>query len=187
MSFHHIALATADLASTHSFYTEAMGFTLAKVVVNPTPEGGWAKHVFYDTDDGFGAEGGLIAFWELHGDYPAVDGALSRAVGLPDWVNHLAFTAVDESHLDAALKRWLDVGLDAVEIDHEFCRSIYTNDPNGTLVEWCLDTRPLDDADKERANAVLLEAEPDFDGLPTGFRGHEGDRSRRPAWATGGR
>ena len=60
-----------------------MGFTLAKIVVNPTPEGGWAKHVFYDTDDGFGADGGLIAFWELHGDYPAVDGAMSRSVGSP--------------------------------------------------------------------------------------------------------
>ncbi|MGI9577872.1 MAG: VOC family protein, partial [Microthrixaceae bacterium] len=92
MSFHHVALATNDLASTHEFYTTAMGFDLAKIVVNPTPEGGGAKHVFYDTDDGFGAEGGLIAFWELHGDYPSFDAAMSRSNGLPDWVNHLAFT-----------------------------------------------------------------------------------------------
>jgi catechol 2,3-dioxygenase-like lactoylglutathione lyase family enzyme len=181
MSFHHVALATADLASTHCFYTEAMGFTLAKVMVNPTPEGGWAKHVFYDTDDGFGAEGGLLAFWDLHGDYPPVQGAMSRSVGLPDWVNHLAFTAVDEPHLDAALERWLGLGVDAVEIDHEFCRSIYTNDPNGTLVEWCLDTRPLDEADRERAAAVLLHPDPDHDGLATGFRVHEA-RSERPEW-----
>jgi catechol 2,3-dioxygenase-like lactoylglutathione lyase family enzyme len=26
MSFHHVAVATRDLAATHAFYTEAMGF-----------------------------------------------------------------------------------------------------------------------------------------------------------------
>ncbi len=175
MSFHHVALATNDLASTHEFYTSAMGFTLAKIVVNPTPEGGWAKHAFYDTDDGFGAEGGLIAFWELHGDYPEVHGAMSAAVGLPDWVNHLAFTATDEAHFESAIKRWMATGHDAVEIDHGFCRSVYTNDPNGTLVEWCLDTRDLDESDRERAEEALLAAEPDMDGLPEAFIAHESD------------
>lgn len=182
MSFHHVALATADLASTHAFYTEAMGFTLAKVVVNPTPEGGWAKHVFYDTDDGFGAAGGLIAFWELHGDYPEIDGAMSGAIGLPDWVNHVAFTAVDESHMQAALKRWMASGLDAVEIDHGFCRSIYTNDPNGTMVEWCLDTRVLDDADRRRAEDAVRQAEPEHDEAPRGFVAHKGNPNAHPPW-----
>lgn len=170
MGFHHVALATGDLVATHEFYTSAMGFTLAKIVVNPTPEGGWAKHVFYDTADAFGGGAGLIAFWELHGDYPESHGGLSRSVGLPDWVNHLAFNAVDESHMDAALERWLDCGFEALEIDHEFCRSIYTNDPDGTLVEWCLDTRRLGKDDRERAARVLFDPEPLRDGLPTGFR-----------------
>ena len=48
MGFHHVALATSDLQRTHRFYTEAMGFELAKVVVGGTPEGGWAKHAFYE-------------------------------------------------------------------------------------------------------------------------------------------
>lgn len=172
MSFHHVALATPDLRATHEFYTDAMGFTLAKIVVNPTPEGGWAKHVFYDTRDAFSSGTGMIAFWELHGGYEPVDGGLSRAVGLPDWVNHLAFAAVDEAHFDAALKRWLDCGHEALEIDHDFCRSIYTTDPNGTLVEWCLDTRPLDEVDRRRALEAIFESEPTFDGLPTGFAHH---------------
>ena len=47
MGYHHVALATAKLEATHRFYTEAMGFELVKTVVGPTPEGGWAKHVFY--------------------------------------------------------------------------------------------------------------------------------------------
>ena len=62
MGFHHVAVAVNDLAATHDFYTEAMGFALVKAVVAPTDApGGWAKHVFYDT----GGDG-LIAFWELH-------------------------------------------------------------------------------------------------------------------------
>ena len=88
MAFHHLAFATNDLAATHRFYTEVMGFELAKVVTAPTPSGkGWAKHVFYDTGGN-----GLIAFWELHDEtIPAFDSALSTAVGLPEWVNHVAF------------------------------------------------------------------------------------------------
>ena len=60
MAFHHVALATRDIDATHRFYTEVMGFTLVKAVVAPTPNGGWARHVFYDTGDG------MIAFWDLH-------------------------------------------------------------------------------------------------------------------------
>ena len=39
MGFHHVALATPDLARTHAFYTEAMGFELAKVVGRRHPRG----------------------------------------------------------------------------------------------------------------------------------------------------
>src|SRR5438552_1465106 len=49
MGFHHVAIATRDLDATHRFYNGVMGFQLAKAVVAPTPSGGWAKHVFYDT------------------------------------------------------------------------------------------------------------------------------------------
>ena len=91
MAFHHVALATPDIEATHRFYTEAMGFHLVKAVVAPTPEGGWAKHVFYDTGGG-----GMIAFWDLHVEaLPTVRGAISRDLGLPEWVNHLAFDAPD--------------------------------------------------------------------------------------------
>src|SRR4051794_36319002 len=145
MAYHHVALATTDLAATHRFYTEAMGFELVKTVVAPTdsPEG-WAKHVFYDTG-GTGAGGDLLAFWELHeptvGDF---DPSMSTSHGLPIWANHLAFFATDRNDLDARMNHWLECGHDVVEIDHGFCVSVYTTDPNGTMVEWCTDTRPLD-------------------------------------------
>jgi hypothetical protein len=57
MGFHHVAFASKNTDATHRFYTEAMGFALEKVVVGASPEGGWAKHFFYDTGDD-----SLIAF-----------------------------------------------------------------------------------------------------------------------------
>lgn len=180
MGFHHVAVATPDVAATHSFYTEAMGFELVKVVMAPSPEGGWAKHLFYDTGGG-----GLIAFWDLHLDRQPdpVPGALSRSLGLPEWVNHLAFDAPDDEALAAARQRWLDLGLDVVEVDHEFCRSVYTVDPGGTLVEWCTDTRAFDEDDRREALARLaVEGPEDLDPMPEPVF-HVADRSRRPGWA----
>lgn len=158
MAFHHVAFATNDLVATHVFYTEVMGFELVKVVNAPTPSGqGWARHVFYETGDG------QIAFWELHD--PTIgpfDAAISTNQGLPEWVNHLAFRAeLDE--LDARRDRWLEHGIDVAEIDHEFCRSVYAMDPNGILVEFCADVRPLDERDRAHAAATIFVDDPPMD------------------------
>lgn len=182
MGFHHVAVATSRFRETHCFLTEAMGFDVVKAVVNPTPEGGWARHVFYRTDDGRSGDAGLLAVWDLHGDYRVPDGGISTSLGLPEWVNHLAFTAVDEAHLDACRKRWSDLGLDVFEVDHGFCRSIYTTDPNGTMFEWCLDTRPLDEQDAAAAAAAIASEQPAFDPPPADARFHPGDPARRPDW-----
>jgi len=40
-----------------------------------------------------------------------------------------------------------------MEIDHNWCRSIYTRDPNGTVVEYCVTTGQFTQADKELAPA----------------------------------
>ena len=169
MAFHHVALATTDLAATHRFYTEAMGFEVVKAVVAPTPEGGWATHVFYDTGntgDG-GDPGGLIAFWDLHGDTVGdFDPAMSTSHGLPVWANHLAFHARDRDDLDARRDRWLSCGHDVAEIDHGFVVSMYTTDPNGTMVEWCADVRPLDNADRVEAAALIADPSPPLTAPP---------------------
>jgi len=173
MAFHHVALATTDLAATHRFYAGAMGFTLVKAVVAPTPEGagGWAKHVFYDTGGAGqgdrGPGGDLLAFWELNGpEVPTFDPAMSTSHGLPIWANHLAFHATGRDDLDARIQRWLECGHDVAEIDHGFCLSVYTTDPNGTMVEWCADTRPLDERDRAQAEALLADPSPALEAPP---------------------
>ena len=159
MPFHHLAVATRDLAAMHRFYTEAMGFTLAKGVAAKTPEGGWAKHLFYDTGGGE-----LFAVWDLHdeslGDWSS---GLSTGLGLPQWVNHVAFTARDAAHLESCKRRWLAHGSDVAEIDHGWCISIYATDPNGTMVEWCLSTRELGAAQRADAQRLLADPRPELE------------------------
>lgn len=157
MGFHHVAIATRDLKATHAFYTGAMGFRLAKVAVGGTPTGGWAKHLFYDTGGH-----GMIAFWDLHdATIPAdFDPRISEGLGLPDWANHLAFHADDLDGIEAAKQRWLRNGFDVAEIDHGWCTSIYTKDPNGILVEWCTTTQTFTEADYAEALRLLETPEP---------------------------
>jgi catechol 2,3-dioxygenase-like lactoylglutathione lyase family enzyme len=157
MGFHHTAFATRDLDGTHHFYSEAMGFELVKVVAGPTEHGGWAKHLFYET-----GRDEYIAFWDLHDDEIGNQWspAISTGQGLPIWVNHLAFRATSLDDLGARKQRWLDHGLDVMEIDHGWCWSVYTVDPNGILVEFCTTTKAMTATDREEALRLLADPHP---------------------------
>jgi class 3 adenylate cyclase len=51
---------------------------------------------------------GLLAFWDLHDDrYVDFDPRISEGLGLPTWVNHLAFAATDVADLVRAIERSL--------------------------------------------------------------------------------
>ena len=163
MGYHHLALATRDIKATHEFYTAAMGFELVKAVVGPAGDRGFAKHLFYDTGDGE-----MIAFWDLHED-PAVgdfDPSISRGLGLPAWTNHLAFGADTLDDLAARRRRWNDHGHDVAEIDHGWCTSIYTMDPNGIMVEFCCTTAVTTDADRADAAEKLTAERPELEVPP---------------------
>jgi catechol 2,3-dioxygenase-like lactoylglutathione lyase family enzyme len=165
MGFHHLAIATRDLDETHRFYTEGMGFRLVKANVAPTPEGGgWARHLFYDAGDDQ-----MIAIWDLHDDEhipPDFSPAISTGLGLPSWVNHIAFNATDLDDIARRRTRWLDYGTDVVEIDHGWCTSIYTNDPNGIAVEFCTTTTTFTERDHNEAMAILTASEPPLETPP---------------------
>src|SRR5262245_64174498 len=128
MGFHHVAITTRDLAATHAFYTDVMGFELVRVDAAPTPDAsygdgnGWARHCFYDTGNGE-----CLAVWDIHDD-PAIpadfDASISRGLGLPSWTNHLAFAAPDLAALDAVQDRWRSHGYDVLRLDHGWCTSI---------------------------------------------------------------
>jgi catechol 2,3-dioxygenase-like lactoylglutathione lyase family enzyme len=163
MSFHHVAIATRDVKANHEFYTGAMGFELVKVQVGRAGERGFAKHLFYDTGNGE-----MIAFWDFHDPDLAPDWspAISTGMGLPIWANHIAFGAVDLDDIRRRRERWLAHGVDVVEIDHGWCTSIYAEDPNGILVEFCTSTRELDAKDREEAARLLGAESPALDTDP---------------------
>jgi catechol 2,3-dioxygenase-like lactoylglutathione lyase family enzyme len=162
VSFHHLAIATKDLDATHRFYTEVMGFDLVKTVVGGTMEGGWARHVFYDTHDG-----GLIAFWDIHDEtLPDFNPSISSGLGLPVWTNHIAFDAPTLEDLATVRQRWQDHGQEVVEIDHGWCTSIYIGDPNGIMVEFCTTTVDFTDEDRAEAQRLLVAEKPELEDAP---------------------
>lgn len=163
MAYHHLALAARDIRAIHEFYEGLMGFELVKVEVGPLPDGGWGKHFFYRMD---GDDSRFIAFWELH-DAPeqarhVYD--LNAAANLPRGTNHVSFAAQSKDELQAWRERWNQAGYDVLEIDHNWCHSVYTVDPNGNFVEFCLTTESFDDVDRAAALAAL--SEPDYQPTP---------------------
>ncbi len=178
MPFHHVAVAVKNADRAHTFYTQAMGFRLVKIVKRQTPEGGWTKHIFYDTGDGE-----LFAIWDLRGLTGAVledeqwRGGLSTGAGLPYWINHIAFDCRDIGGLEEATQRWLEHGYHVTEVKHEFIHSIYTRDPDGTLVEFTYDTQPLGQGDIDEANELLV------DNAPATIPDYEGVLHRSPNYA----
>jgi catechol 2,3-dioxygenase-like lactoylglutathione lyase family enzyme len=161
MAFHHVAITTRDPEATHAFYRDVMGFRLVRVEAAPAAEGGWARHLFYDTGDGE-----CLAVWDLH-DNPAVptefDPSISRGLGLPSWTNHLAFAAPDLDALVATRERWRAHGYDVLQIDHGWCTSIYLDDPNGIAVECCCTTRAFTAADAAEADELRRAERPPLD------------------------
>jgi catechol 2,3-dioxygenase-like lactoylglutathione lyase family enzyme len=178
MGYHHLALAARDMAAVHRFYEEVMGFELVKVEIAPVQDGGWAKHFFYRMD---GDDSRFIAFWELH-DVPGtarLETNLSRAAGVPDYINHIAFAVPTADELDRRKSRWLAAGCDVLEIDHGWCHSIYTKDPNDNLVEFCLTTGTFTDADRAAALAALAATAPSFSKPPARVETHRARPDRR--------
>ncbi|HEX4903108.1 MAG TPA: VOC family protein [Acidimicrobiales bacterium] len=171
MGYHHLAFASRDMQATHRFYAEVLGFELVKAVAAPTDApGGWAKHLFYAMEGHDGSENSapLIAFWELHDERMAdPKTGISTDLGLEIWVNHVAFAAADLDDIARRRTQWLDAGIDVMEIDHGFCTSIYTVDPNGILVEFCTDTAPYTQADRDHALAVLRSDDPELETPPS--------------------
>lgn len=156
MAYHHLAMAARDMAAIHHFYEGVMGFELVKVEIAPLMGGGWGNHFFYRMD---GDDSSFIAFWELN-EVPGAEAHqfnLNKAANMPPGTNHYSFAVESAAELDERRARWNAAGLDVLEIDHNWCRSIYTRDPNGNMVEFCLTTGSFGAEDRARALAALDE------------------------------
>lgn len=158
MAYHHLALAAKDMQAIHAFYEGVMRFELVKVEIAPIMEGGWGKHFFYRMN---GDDTKFIAFWELHDTPTQADHKfdLNEGANLPAGTNHISFDVKTKEELYEWKDRWNAAGLDVLEIDHNWCHSVYTRDPNNNMVEFCLTTGNFSDDDRARALAALQETE----------------------------
>ena len=148
--FHHVAYACRDVEATTRFYDDLLGFPLVHTEVQGDA-GNHMKHIFFDLGDG-----SCLAFFYLHGvgepkDYPT---EISTGLGLPVWVNHVAFRA-DEARYEAVKAAMTAAGVEpTMELDHDWCHSVYYLDPNGILVEFCRDT-PGFEANPDEARRLM--------------------------------
>lgn len=133
--FHHVAYACRDLVATTAFY-EALGFPLVHTEVSGAPEN-FLRHVFFDTGDG-----SCLAFFDVHGVGEQADwkSDISTGNGLPVWVNHVAFRSTVEHQQEVRARMETAGHAPLMELDHDWCQSLYYVDPNGIMIEFCRDT-----------------------------------------------
>lgn len=124
LGLHHITLVTANAQRTVDFYTRTLGLRLVKQTVNfddPT-----SYHLYFG--DQTGRPGTAITFFEWPGTpagKPGIGGT-----------HHVALTVVDDDGLLKWKRRLTDLGV-AVRgpYNRTYFRSIYFNDPDGTVIE----------------------------------------------------
>ena len=154
MSFHHLAITTKDLAATHRFYTEAVGFTLAKVDVLDTPGGGWARHAFFDTGEGPCSRCSSSTTSRWANSAPICRPASAFRTGRTTSRSAPPTWTLGELHRH----RLLAHGHGCVIMDHHEAISLYADDPNGILVELSTWVRPFFTRENRRRAADLIHA-----------------------------
>ena len=92
---------------------------------------------FYDIGDGE-----CIAFFFVRnmGEQADYSTDVSSSVGLPVWVNHVAVRATPQQQADVRERMAATGTKPLMELDHGWCSSHYYLDPNGIMVELCVDT-----------------------------------------------
>lgn len=141
---HHITIICADAQRTIDFYTQVLGLRFIKKTVNFDDPGSY--HLYFGNE--MGQPGSVVTFFEWPGapkGHPGIGGT-----------HHFALIVEDYNGLLQWKRRLVDVGL-VVEgpLDRHYFKSIYFNDPDGTILEiatrgpgWTID---------EAANAIGTE------------------------------
>lgn len=153
---HHLVFVCKDLKASHDFYTNAMKMRLtAAIHVPPMPQED-AMHLFYD----MGGGNQLAFFWfrEAPAALPEQAHPASAAhVSAHGSMHHVAFEVDTEEDVLAWRDHLKGQNIKVTPmIDHDFCKSIYFQDPDGVQLEISHWVRVLDQRDIEEA--VLAQA-----------------------------
>ena len=145
---HHTAYVTKDQEATRAFYEDILGFPLL-ATWSEADELFGATRVYCHTFFGL-ADGSALAFFQFadEADQDLFDPALA-----PSPFRHIAMK------VDAAGQAEMERRLTAAGwkpdktyvLEHGYCRSLYTEDPNGMLLEFTLDVPEAEDIAAIRA------------------------------------
>ena len=130
---HHLAFGTKCSKYTYEFYADKLGMPLVRTE-NHRQKDGYFKHYFFDM-----GRDQYMAFFEIHnvGENDEYRTDVSTGLGMPVWVNHVAFDVGSKENLDIMQKRCEDNGVGPLRsVDHGWCQSIYMVDPNMIMVEF---------------------------------------------------
>lgn len=167
--YHHVAFGTKDVEKTFDFYHNRLGLPLSHCE-NHLNDKGWFKHFFFEI--GNGEQLGFFHFANV-GEKPDYKTDFSASLGVPVWVNHVAFNLESLSEVEAMKQRARSNGVKLLmEADHGWCHSIYFLDPNGIMVEFTTTTdRSKFEQTREEALRLLRQDPKDFE------EGHRKDAS----------
>jgi glyoxalase family protein len=123
---HHITAIGSDIERTHSFFGELLGMRRVKMTSNFDDPG--SAHWYWGVGDG--APGSLITYFERKGpQYKRVQMGAGQT-------HHFALAVPDEESQLEWRERLLRAGLRVSPVmDRIYFKSIYTNDPDGHIVE----------------------------------------------------
>ena len=133
---HHTAFVTKDQEATRAFYQDVLGFPLL-ATWSEADELFGAVRVYCHTFFGL-ADGSALAFFQFadEADQELFDPALA-----PSPFRHIAMK-VDADGQAEIERRLTDAKWKPEQtyvLEHGYCRSLYTEDPNGTPLEFTLD------------------------------------------------
>jgi catechol 2,3-dioxygenase-like lactoylglutathione lyase family enzyme len=144
---HHNAFVTKDQEATRAFYEDLIGLPLVATWSEADELFGAVRvycHTFFGLEDG-----SALAFFQFadEADQDQFDPAL-----LPSPFRHLALKVSPELQDDIQDRLrsagWKPDGTYVLE--HGYCRSLYTEDPNGLLLEFTADVPNADEIAAER-------------------------------------
>ena len=151
---HHNAYVTKDQEATRAFYEDLIGLPLV-ATWSETDELFGAERVYCHTFFGLG-DGSALAFFQFANQE---DADLFDPDLAPSPFRHIALK-VSADLQDEIAKRledadWKPEGTFVLE--HGYCRSLYTEDPNGLLIEFTVDAPAMESIAAERATSAHEE------------------------------
>jgi glyoxylase I family protein len=144
---HHNAYVSKDLEATRAFYEDLIGLPLV-ATWSEADELFGAKRVYCHTFFGLG-DGSALAFFQFASDD---DQRLFDPDLTPSPFRHVALKVTSDLqqqiHERLTAAAWKPDGTYVLE--HGYCRSLYTEDPNGLLLEFTVDVDNADEIAVER-------------------------------------